>query len=171
MDRQEAVQKLATVGRLSIAHAEDLYDSFFPKPAIPQFVADWIKYCKFTNVNLGRALFISDIDFYNYGSQEDCSKLKEFLGTETNQETFALAWTLGYEVEKEKRYRVKIKGVNDGADCLVFGKVTKKWKFRESDSFGGIRKHHTRKELEDAGFDWVFNCPGVEVKEVDDGND
>ena len=67
---------------------------------MPQYVVDWIKYCKFTNVNLGRALFISDIDFYNYESQEDCSKLKEFLGTETNQETFALAWTLGYDVEE-----------------------------------------------------------------------
>ena len=168
MNKDEAVQKLATAGRLSIAHAEDLYDSFFPKPVVPKYVADWIEYCKFTNVNLGRALFISDIDFYNYESQEDCSKLKEFLGTETNQETFALAWTLGYEVEKEKRYRVKIKGVNDGVDCLVFGKVTKKWKFRESDSFEEIRKHHTRKELEEAGFGWVFDCPGIEVKEVAD---
>ena len=41
MDRSEAVQKLATVGRLSIAHAEDLYDSFFPKPVVLQCIADW----------------------------------------------------------------------------------------------------------------------------------
>lgn len=41
MTRNEAVQKLATAGRLSIAHAEDLYDSFFPKPVVPQYVADW----------------------------------------------------------------------------------------------------------------------------------
>ncbi len=72
MDRKEAVQKLATVGRISMSYAEDLYDSFFEKPVVPQYVADWIKYCKFTNVNLGRALFISDIDFYNYENQEDC---------------------------------------------------------------------------------------------------
>lgn len=26
----------------------------------------------------------------------------------------------------------------------------------------------TRKELEDADFGWVFDCPGVEVKEVTD---
>lgn len=31
MNKDEAVQKLATVGRLSIAHAEDLYDSLFEK--------------------------------------------------------------------------------------------------------------------------------------------
>lgn len=36
MNKDEAVQKLATAGRLSIAHAEDLYDSFFEKPVVPQ---------------------------------------------------------------------------------------------------------------------------------------
>ena len=40
MKRNEAVQKLATVGHLSMAHAEDLYDSFFEKPVVPQYVAD-----------------------------------------------------------------------------------------------------------------------------------
>lgn len=39
MTRNEAVQKLATAGRLSIAHAEDLYDSFFPKPVVSQCVS------------------------------------------------------------------------------------------------------------------------------------
>ena len=111
MDRQEAIQTLSKVGKISVSYAEDLYDSFFPKPVVPQFVADWIKYCKFTNVNLGRALFISDIDFYNYESQEDCSKLKEFLGTETNQEIFARAWLDGYEVESEPRYTLSLKGL------------------------------------------------------------
>lgn len=157
MDKVEAVKKLATVGRLSIAHAEDLYDSFFEKPVVPQYVADWIKYCKFTNVNLGRALFISDIDFYNYENQEDCSKLKEFLGTETNQETFALAWTLGYEVEKETKYTVKIKVTNQYL-CNDEGHL----------HFSpGFRTDFTKKDLEKLNLGWVFDCPGVEVKEVE----
>lgn len=168
MNKDEAVQKLATAGRLSIAHAEDLYDSFFPKPAIPQFVADWIKYCKFTNVNLGRALFISDIDFYNYESQEDCSRLKEFLGTETSQETFALAWTLGYEVEKEPRYTVKMKGIGGYSKYLNRDTKTQKWLFASKTELERFRAHHTRKELESNGFGWVFSCEGVEVKEVTD---
>ena len=165
MNKDEAVQKLATVGYLSIAHAEDLYDSFFEKPVVPQYVAGWIKYCKFTNVNLGRALFISDIDFYNYESQEDCSKLKEFLGTETNQETFALAWTLGYEVEKEPKYEVRIKGI-DYKYCVL--KNGDYWYFGEDWVDKKIKtQSFTRKELEDADFGWVFDCPGVEVKEVE----
>lgn len=171
MNRQEAIEKLSTIGHISVSYAEDLYDSFFPKPAIPQFVADWIKYCKFTNVNLGRALFISDIDFYNYESQEDCSKLKEFLGTETNQETFALAWTLGYEVGKEPRYTVRIKGIDGYSKYLNRDTKTQRWLFASKTELERFRAHHTRKELEDAGFGWVFDCPGVEVKEVTDGND
>ena len=161
------MQKLAKVARISVSYAEDLYDSFVPKPAIPRFVADWIKYCKFTNVNLGRALFISDIDFYNYKGQEDCSKLKEFLGTETNQETFALAWTLGYEVEKEPRYTVRVKGINGSHQWLAFGKLTECWCFGGKENSSYVVLEHTRKELENANFGWVFDCPGVEVKEVE----
>lgn len=167
MDRQEAIQTLSKVGKISVSYAEDLYDSFFPKPVVPQFVADWIKYCKFTNVNLGRALFISDIDFYNYESQEDCSKLKEFLGTETNQETFALAWTLGYEVEKEPKYIVEFKGIDDNYKFLNYGTSFKDWTFDDSKGAKGVRVAHTRKELEDAGFGWVFNCEGIEIEEVE----
>lgn len=165
MNKNEAVHELSKVTGISVSYAEDLYDSFFPKPAIPQFVADWIKYCKFTNVNLGRALFISDIDFYNYESQEDCSKLKEFLGTETNQEIFARAWLDGYEVESEPRYTVRVKGVSKDTRFL---KRSDKgiWYFGNNDIQHGILPH-TRKELENANFGWVFDCPGVEVKEVE----
>ena len=129
------------------------------KTVVPQFVADWIKYCKFTNVNLGRALFISDIDFYDYANQEDSSKLKEFLGTETNQELFARAWLDGYEVVKEKRYLVKIKANNQ----YIMSNPDENAIF-----FYSIRAYSalTRKQLEDDGFGWVFDCPGIEIQEV-----
>ena len=169
MTRQEAIEKLSTIGHISVSYAEDLYDSFFPKPVVPQYVADWIEYCKFTNVNLVRALFISDIDFYNYGSQEDCSKLKEFLGTETNQEIFARAWLDGYEVESEPKYTVEFKGIDDNYKFLNYGTSFKDWTFDDGKGAKGVRVAHTRKELEEADFGWVFDCPGVEVKEVDDG--
>lgn len=168
MDKNEAVHELSKVTGISVAYAEDLYDSFFEKPVVPQYVADWIKYCKFTNVNLGRALFISDIDFYNYESQEDCSKLKEFLGTETNQETFALAWTLGYEVEKEARYTVRVIGIDHTTSFLNYNTKSTDWYVGTLGQTRYYRTHHTRKELESNGFGWVFDCEGVEVKEVTD---
>lgn len=161
MNKDEAVHKLSKVARISMSYAEDLYDSFFPKPVVPQYVAGWIKYCKFTNVNLGRALFISDIDFYNYEGQEDCSKLKEFLGTETNQETFALAWTLGYEVEEETKYTVRVKATNqylcNDAGVIHFSP--------------GFRTDFTKNDLEKLNLGWVFDCEGIEIEEVTDGND
>lgn len=164
MNKDEAVQKLSAVGHISRAYAEDLYDSIIPKPIVPQYVADWIEYCKFTNVNLVRALFISDIDFYNYGSQEDCSKLKEFLGTETNQEIFARAWLDGYEVESEPRYTVKMKNKVGNEDYLV---NTETNGFRFYNGIYSNHRAHTRKELEEAGFGWVFDCEGIEIEEVE----
>lgn len=76
------------------------------KVVIPQFVAKWIDYCKFTHVDLQHALVVGDVYFYSYANQKDFSKLKEFLETENNQELFARAWLDGYDVEQEKRYVV-----------------------------------------------------------------
>jgi hypothetical protein len=133
------------------------------KPVVPQFAGDWIKYCKFTNVNLQNALLVGDAYFYNYANQKDFSKLKEFLGTENNQETFARAWLDGYEVEEEKRYEVilcngqSLKTVyRQGENRLDFEKV-----------YGDLERF-TRKQLEDASFGWVFDCPGIEIEEVEE---
>lgn len=129
------------------------------KPVVPQFVADWIEYCKFTHVDLQHALLVGDVYFYNYANQNDFSKLKEFLKTENNQENFARAWLDGYEVEKEKRYTVKIKAVNQ---YLVKNPDEEFLGFLQS----RLKSKFTRKELEDAGFGWVFDCEGIEIEEV-----
>lgn len=73
----------------------------------------------------------------------------------------------GYEVEEEKRYLVKVKGMNEECEYLVFGELSNTWKFRGLNEFGELKKHHTRKELEEAGFGWVFDCPGIEIEEVE----
>lgn len=137
------------------------------KPVVPQFLADWIKYCKFTNVNLQNALLVGDVYFYNYANQNDFSKLKEFLKTENNQENFARAWLDGYEVEKEKRYLVKVKGVCGNHETLNREKHSKKWLFSDREENTLYATKFTRKELEDAGFGEVFNNPLFEVEEVE----
>lgn len=131
------------------------------KVKIPQFVADWIEYCKFTHVDLQNALLIGDVYFYNYANQKDFSKLKEFLETENNQETFARAWLDGYDVEQEKRYEVKLKNTGD---YLV---KTNNDDYHFYNNIYTQNRKHTRKELEDAVFGWVFDCEGVEVQEVE----
>lgn len=160
MTRDEATQKLATVGGFSIAHAEDLYDSFFPKPVVKQYVADWYEG---NNGDLNGALFTMvrlwdeksrDSDFYRWFRQD-----KEAFQTLVNMHQF------GYEVEKEPRYTVRIKAITDEDNLLKRDKDENDWYFGDSSAIGVLR--HTRKELEDADFGWVFDCPGVEVKEVE----
>ena len=137
------------------------------KVQVPQFVADWIEYCKFTHVDLQHALIVGDVYFYNYANQKDFSKLKEFLETENNQETFARAWLDGYTVEKEKRYRVKAKGVYHHSSVLKLDSITGRWFFGSEKYMCGSLGKHTRKKLEDAGFGEVFNSPMFEVEEAE----
>ena len=137
------------------------------KVKIPQFVAGWIEYCKFTHVDLQHALIVGDVDFYNYANQTDFSKLKEFLETENNQATFARAWLDGYDVEEEKRYLVKLKGVCGYGRYLNKALLSKEYFFASENEVSGYRTKHTRKELEQANFGWVFDCPGIEIEEVE----
>lgn len=167
MTKDEAVQKLSKVARISVAYAEDLYDSFFPKPIVPQCVADWIDVCK---ENLAIGLYTAmNPDFLKQWNKSD--ELICWIKKARNQDIFARAWVDGYEVEKEPRYTVKMKGVFGYSKYLNRDTKTQTWLFASKTELERFRAHHTRKELEDADFGWVFDCEGVEVKEVDDGND
>lgn len=130
------------------------------KPVIPHFVADWIEYCKVRKITLAHALYRSE-------EAKNKSVFRWLFEDSENQETFALAWIFGYEVEEEKRYRVKVKGICGNHETLNREKHSNKWFFsdREENSLYGT--HHTRKELEDAGFGEVFNSPLFEVEEVE----
>jgi phage protein len=124
---------------------------------IPQFVAEIIEYYKGQNATLYDALREK-----NFNKQYN-----EWLMNEQDAyNKVARAWLDGYEVEKEKRYRVKIKGICGNHETLNREKHSNKWLFsdREENSLYGT--HHTRKELEEAGFGWVLDCPGIELEEV-----
>ena len=84
---------------------------------------------------------------------------EEFRNIE-NRKRLIRAILFGYEVEKEKRYWVKLKAVEQ---YLVSAKDEKFLGFLQSK----LRSKFTRKELEDLGFGWVFSCEGIEVEEVE----
>lgn len=156
MNKDEAVQKLATAGRLSIAHAEDLYDSFFPKPVIPYYIADYLEKVK------------SEGDLTVVGAVNEApeGRIGDWLILE-KVNIFAQAWVDGYKVEGEPKYTVEFKGIDDNYKFLNYGTSFKEWTFDDGEGAKGVRVAHTRKELENANFGWVFDCPGVEVKEVE----
>lgn len=164
MDRQEAVQKLSKVARISVAYAEDLYDSFFPKPVVPQYVADWYEEHKEElNESIWEYLVNWDeIPWDDFKRWMSHTYSTQALTTLVNMHQF------GYEVEKEARYTVRIKGVDGYATHLNENLDNHEWFFASNDEIEGYRIKHTRKELEANGFGWVFSCPGVEVKEVTD---
>lgn len=70
--------------------------------------------------------------------------------------------------EKEKRYLVKIVGMDNINGYLSYNKKLKKWFFGIASESRPYRSKHTRKELEDAGFGEVFNCPLFEIEEVEE---
>ena len=127
-------------------------------PVIPQFVADWIEYCKVRKITLAHALYHSE-------EAKNKSVYRWLFEESGNQEKFAQAWIFGYEVEKEKQYRVKLKSNSEEIDYLV---NTERNGLRFYSTIYTKRRKHTRKELEEAGFGWVFDCPGIEIEEVED---
>ena len=172
MDRNEAIEKLSTIGHISVSYAEDLYDSFFPKPVVPQCVADWYEEIKgefYLNLHyLAWDIFESldenacvpekalDDDFTRW-----YRKNKNAIQIIVNMHQF------GYEVEKEPRYIVKFNNFRANASYLKKDLTYQEYYTGGTHVNNSISIEHTRKELEDADFGWVFNCEGVEVKEVE----
>lgn len=126
------------------------------KVKIPQFVADWIEQCKAKRKRLLTALLYTP------------EKVNSWVDNPDNQKLFARAYLDGYEVEKEKRYLVKVKGVNGYGRYLNKALLSKEYLFASENEVTGYRTKHTRKELEDAGFGWVFDCEGIEIEEVEE---
>lgn len=137
------------------------------KPIVPQFVADWYEENKDdfeTNLFNTIGLVIRDFEDGDLSAFEEwiLDKHKAPFQTLVNMHQF------GYEVEKEKRYFVKMKGMQKDCVALKKNKDGGYWYLSDTYPYGSTVNFHTRKELEQAGFGWVFDCPGVEIEEVED---
>ena len=135
------------------------------KVKVPQFVADWYEEHKDD--------FEFNIwDWVAYSDESEKLENKEFNSWINDSEgnpiqTLVNMHQFGYEVEKEPKYIVKLKGVYHGD--LGYAENFNGYSFYNKDrNPSGIKYEHTRKQLEDAGFGWVFDCEGIEVKEVEE---
>ena len=121
------------------------------KVVVPQFVADWIeearKYCK-------DVADFFDFDFTN-------EEVGKWFMQERPFDLAARAWLDGYEIEEENQYVVTLKNrqplVKSQSGSILY--------FSQDITAGNYKV--TRKELEEAGFGWVFDCEGIEVEEVE----
>ena len=166
MNKQELIKEVKEIGIYSLNLFSTVVEGIPTKTAIklikqldepqpvkvPQFVADWYE----RNEN--------DLDYniwdyiYNWEDQEESEFKNWFNCSKKAFQTLVNMHQFGYEVEKEKRYLVKIKAtkhylVKDGNGKIFF-----------SLAFKG---YFTKKELEEADFGWVFDCPGIEIEEVE----
>ncbi|APD23293.1 TPA: DUF1642 domain-containing protein [Streptococcus pneumoniae] len=121
------------------------------KVKVPQFVAEWIEEARKACKDVAE---LFEFDFTN-------DEVRKWFMQERPFDLVARAWLDGYEVEKEKRYFVSL---NNGQP-LTKTQSGKVLYFNQNIITGNYK--FTRKELEEAGFGWVFDCEGVEVEEVE----
>lgn len=126
------------------------------KVMIPRFIADWIVQAKEDGYNIAGA-----INEAPRGAVDDWLELE-------NVDIFAEAWINGYTVEKEKRYTVKMKGMDKEFTMFKLDKIRGSWYLGNDTEYSYTKTTHTRKELEEAGFGDVFNNPLFEVEEVEE---
>lgn len=138
-----------------VREAKARVDSFFNKelePEVPQYVADWYEDNK-GNLDYNLWNYIMDWE----ETEEDNFKKwlnnsKEAFQTIINMHQF------GYNVEKVDLYRVK----------LIHG-----GQYLHTETFGDTyftseaKSVYSKDKLSNLGFDWVFNCPGIELEEVE----
>ncbi|VOG86365.1 Protein of uncharacterised function (DUF1642) [Streptococcus pneumoniae] len=130
------------------------------KVKVPQFVDDVIKGAREHSPELEDAL--------HYACSNGRREFTEWYQKKSNRDLFARAWLDGYEVEKEKRYYVRFKWIEEAYSYLTFIKRFDAWTLKDITLDKKFRTAHTRKELEEAGFDWVFDCPGIAIEEVEE---
>ena len=176
MNKQELIEKIDNlqyslswnIPRINKEIVLDLIEQLDEpqKVQVPQFVADWYEANKDDfEGNLFRCIDRMPDLF----SGEELSDFEEWI-VDGHTKPFQILVNMhqfGYTVEKEKRYFVRVKGVYFN-NCLIFEKRNKTWFFSSIYEIDHQRGHHTRKELEEAGFGWVFDCPEMEVKEVEE---
>ena len=169
MNKQELIEKYTNYNlggtsrkALLIRFLRDLDQLDEPqKPVVPQFVADWYEKHK------------DDLEYdiweyiLHWGKQQK-SEFYVWMNNANNKplQTLVNMHQFGYEVNKEKLYRVSIPKTRNHnkhtqflcySDGNIFfcGECTR------------FQTKFTRKELEKAGFSWVFDCPGIEIEEVE----
>lgn len=136
------------------------------KPVIPQFVADWYEENK-DDFETKLFRFIESLS--EPCEEDDPIEFIEWLIDDNTKpiQTLVNMHQFGYEVEKEKRYYIRLKNVDENYNYLNYIKHLNAWVLAEIKTDKKFRTEHTKKELEDADFGEVFNSPLFEVEEVE----
>lgn len=138
-----------------VREAKARVDSFFNKelePEVPQYVADWYEENK-KNLDYNIWNYIMDWE----DTEEDSFKRwvnnsKDAFQTIINMHQF------GYKVEKVDLYRVKL---------IQGGQYLHTETFGDTYFTSEAKSVYSKDKLSNLGFDWVFDCPGIKLEEVE----
>ena len=130
------------------------------KPVVPQFVADWIEYCKSNELTLLGAL--DPVSEYGTGlANTFTGEVRKGVDwAKRNQDIFARAWLFGYEVEKEKLYLASFR---DTDQYLGWNEKLGEWFMSCSPFTSGVEQ--TQATWEGVG---IWNNQAFEIKEVEE---
>ena len=137
-----------------------------PQPVkVKQFVADWYEENK---DDFETSLFRCIYDLFKKRNDEELNEFEKWVIDENTKpfQTLVNMHQFGYEVEEEKRYRISMPRARNYMNhaqilCEKDGKIF--W----CGEWHPFRTKFTRKQLEEANFGWVFDCPGIEIEEVE----
>lgn len=138
-----------------IREAKARVDSFFNKelvPGVPQYIADWYESNK-ENLDYNLWNYIMDWE----DTEEDNFKRwlnnsKEAFQTIINMHQF------GYKVKEEKKYLVKL---------IQGGQYLHTDHSGETYFTAFSQSNYTKNKLEELNLEWVFDCPGIKLEEVE----
>jgi len=138
------------------------------KAKVPQFVADWIEEAKKSCETV--------VEFFGYKFSN--IEMIKYLKNKERINLVARAWLDGYEVEKEKKYKITLLNRNDGDLYLINQNADLADKyghfspvvllFTKGTNFSEKCYKLTKKEVVLNDFGWVFDCPGIKIEEVKD---
>lgn len=138
-----------------VREAKARVDSFFNKelePEVPQYVADWYEDNK-GNLDYNLWNYIMDWE----DTEEDSFKRwvnssKDAFQTIINMHQF------GYEIKEEKKYLVKL---------IQGGQYLHTDHSGETYFTAFSQSNYTKNKLEELNLEWVFDCPGIKLEEVE----
>lgn len=138
-----------------------VYQDVTKPVVVKQFVADWYENNKDSfDYNLWKYL--------TYWEEQETSDFKDWITNNNNIfQILVNMHQFGYKVKNEKKYYVKLKGVSDNSCVLKYYDDTDRWTMGTDTHFNESRVYHTKEQLEEAGFEEVFNSPLFEVEEVE----
>jgi hypothetical protein len=130
-------------------------ENFFNKelvPEVPQYVADWYEENK-DNLDYNLWNFIMDWE----DTEED--NFKKWVNNSKGAfQTIINMHQFGYKIKEEKKYLVK----------LIYGGQYLYTDLSGETYFTAFNYYnYTKDKLEELNLEWVFDCPGIKLEEVE----